>query len=72
MNPTDIPGLTPTEKLLIFAVSGLTLAVVSLFWQLLKSNAREVDAYKLCAPLVQKLTDLCEKLMLKVKSGKDD
>jgi hypothetical protein len=63
MDPTTLKGLTNLEILLIMAVMTLGGAVIVLFKAVLNANTREVDAYKSCAPLMQKLSELCEKLI---------
>lgn len=62
MPDSAVTGLNQLETVLLGGITVLSTAVGTLFWQLLKANAREVDAYKTCAPLVQRLVDLCEKL----------
>ena len=62
MNPADLKGLTNLETLLIVALMTLGGAVALLFKHLMDAGKREVDAYKACLPIVQKFTELCERL----------
>jgi len=55
-------AMTVLDTLLLSGIGVMGAAIGTLFWQLQKSNAREVEAYKACAPLVAKLIELCEKL----------
>ena len=63
MNPPELKGLTNLESFLVWAIGLLCASNAALFWQLMRAQTRETDAYKVCSPLVAKLTDLCEKLL---------
>lgn len=62
MNPADLKGLTNLETLLIVALMTTGGTIAFLFKHLMDAGKREVDAYKACLPIVQKFTELCEKL----------
>lgn len=62
MTPADLKGLTNLETLLIVAIAAMGGTIVFLFKHLMDASKREVDAYKACLPIVQKFTELCEKL----------
>lgn len=68
MDPSALKGLTNLEFCLIAAVVTMGGAIGVLFKALLNAGTREVDAYKVCAPLVSKLTELCDKLLAGGKS----
>jgi hypothetical protein len=55
-------ALTTLDTLLISGMGVMAATIGTLFWQLQKSNMREVEAYKTCAPLVARLIELCERL----------
>jgi len=62
VNPADLKGLTNLETLLLVALMTTGGTIGLLFKHLMDAGRREVDAYKACLPIVQKFTELCEKL----------
>lgn len=68
MDPSNLPGLTNLERILIFAVLAEGSAVIALFWQIMKVRDREVETVKVISPLIAKLIELTEKF-LSHKSG---
>ncbi len=52
----------PSDNILIMAIVALSGGIVGLFWQYVKVRDKEVEAYKLVAPLVTKLVEVIEEL----------